>query len=151
MRALTQGISPAFLFSWTPSVSRGSLWWWNRGRRKSSLNNNMQVLWERQSRRLSKKPTYFIALRHYSFSWHIMFLIKIACELIKIFTQALFFSLFALVLCYSFSFLVKFTFILTLLSLPAATLAKSLYITKKKNLILRTHPKVTRGKGGGQR
>lgn len=78
------------IFFLTNFVSRGSLWLWNRRRRKSFLNNNIHMPWERWSRRLSKKPSYFIALRHYSFSWHIMFLIKIACELIKVFTQALF-------------------------------------------------------------
>lgn len=62
---------------------------WNR-RRKSFLNNSVHVPWKRWSRRLSRKPSYFIALRHYSFSWHIMFLIKITCELIKMFTRALF-------------------------------------------------------------
>lgn len=77
------------LFCSTHFVSRVSLWLWKR-RRKSFLNNNIHLPWERWSRRLSKKLSYFIALRHYSFPWHIMFLIKIACELIKIFTRALF-------------------------------------------------------------
>lgn len=38
----------------------------------------------------TENPATFIAHRHYSFPWHIMFLIKIAHELIKMFIQSLF-------------------------------------------------------------
>lgn len=139
------------LFCSTHFVSRVSLWLWKR-RRKSFLNNNIHLPWERWSRRLSKKLSYFIALRHYSFPWHIMFLIKIACELIKIFTRALPPPPLAWVPCYSWSFLVKLSFILTLLPLSATALAESLY-TKltEKNLIYKIHYEVARGKGSGQR
>lgn len=98
------------------------------------------MLWKRWSRRLSRKHRYFIALRHYSFSWHIMFLIKIACELIKMFIQAPFFFFFPILLtwpCFFFTFMLKLSSILILLLLLATNLADSLYINlafKKTNL-----------------
>lgn len=136
-RVLVQCFCKTFLLFWTHSASRGSLW--SRGERNH--NNNVHVLWKRWSRRLSTNQRYFIALRHYSFSWHIMFLIKIACELIKMFIRVLFFFLLLLPRpCFSSTFMLKLGSILIPLLLLATNLAHRFYIKLAKTNKLNWKP-----------
>lgn len=116
------------------------------------------VLWKRWGRRLSTNQRYFIALRHYSFSWHIMFLIKIACELIKMFIRVLFFF-FLLLLpwpCFSSTFMLKLSSILIPLLLLATNLAHRFYIKLAKTNKLNWKPLILKWPqktedGGGER
>lgn len=64
-----------------------------------------------------------------------MFLIKIACELIKMFIRALFFLTLLTQPCFSFTFMLKLRTTLILLLLLATNLADSLYIKLAKNKI----------------
>lgn len=57
-----------------------------------------------------------------------MFLIKIACELIKMFIRALFFLILLTWPCFFFTFMLKLGSILILLLLLATDLADSLYV-----------------------